>query len=239
MQGQYDKAYIMPSGQVATIWADGTDELFSDVTQDWKGDKWIYTYNNFDPTASLYWLAQTYCDPNHATDCWVTLAWDPDLPEVYPFMMQNDNYDDIFDYAWDTTCSGARSLSVLVSYNVRFGECGSGIWQNPQDLALEFSLLNEATFRGASMYELPIDASIASFSITGQDGVNAEMPIYGRFTGYVNSDLQMAMPMTPNWEYQARWLNNFVENHGQYMQIDMTYGSLNAQFQINATDAGF
>jgi hypothetical protein len=123
---------------------------------------------------------------------------------------------------------------VLVSYNVRIGECGSGIWASPQDLALEFSLLNPTTFRGLAAYELPIDASIASFMVNG-----VEMPIYGRFTGYIDTKLRLAMPMTPNWDYQARRLNNHVENYGSYLQVDMTYGSLNAQFHLNATSAGF
>jgi hypothetical protein len=213
--------------------------LFTTVTQDWKGDQWLYTYNNFDSTASVMFLDNEYCDPNHLTECWVTLAWNPDLPDAYPHGEEMgggglNGVDDIFDYAWDTGCSGARSLSLLVSYGARNGECGSGIWQSPQDLALEFSLLNPTTFRGLPAYELPIDASIASFTVNGQD-----MPIYGRFTGYINTDLQLAVPMTPNWEYQARWLNNHVENHGAYLSVDMTYGSLNAQFHINATTAGF
>jgi hypothetical protein len=239
LHGQYDKALIEPSGMVGTIYSDGSDMLFSTVTQDWKADQWIYTYNNFDPTASVIFLDNTYCDPNHQTECWVTLAWNPDLPDAYPHGDEMGGpglnpVDDIFDYAFDTGCSGARSLSVLVSYNVRIGECGSGIWASPQDLALEFSLLNPTTFRGLAAYELPIDASIASFTVNG-----VEMPIYGRFTGYIDTELRLALPMTPNWDYQASWLNRHVENYGSYLQVDMTYGSLNAQFHLNATSAGF
>lgn len=240
MHGQYDKALIVATSQVATIWSDGSDELFTTVTQDWKGDQWLYTYNNFDPTASVLWIDNTYCDPNHQTECWVTLAWNPDLPDQYPHGEEMggpglNGVDDIFDYQFDTGCSGARSLSVLVSYGARNMECGSSLWSSsPQDFALEFSLLNPTTFRGIAAYELPIDASIASFTINGVD-----MPLYGRFTGYVDSDFRVAFPMTPNWDYQARWLNNHVENYGQYLQVDMTYGSLNAQFHLNATANGF
>ena len=40
MTGQYDLAFIITS-QVATIWDDGSDELFTLVSQDWKGDQWL------------------------------------------------------------------------------------------------------------------------------------------------------------------------------------------------------
>lgn len=61
--GMYDEAYIVPSFQVATIWNDGSDSTNSQVTQNWNGDQVINNYCNFDPTASLFFLDDTYCDP--------------------------------------------------------------------------------------------------------------------------------------------------------------------------------
>ncbi len=224
MQSFYDKAYIVPSGSVATIWDDGTDELYTQVTQDWKGDQWLYTYNNFDPTAAVTFLDQTYCDPVRQSNCALATAWNPDIAS-----------DDVFDYTYDTSCSGARSLSLLVSYTARNGECGSGLWTDRQAAAFEFSQLEKTNFRGHEYYSLPIDNSVASFSLTGGDGAQGVMPVFGRFNGYIDSKLRTAFPMTPNAKFQLRWLDNWVNAHGNNIDVDATYGSLTANFKLHVT----
>lgn len=235
MDSFYDQAYIIPSGQVATIYADGSDELFSTVFQDNRGDQWIYTYNNFDASGVVNFLDQTYCDPTRM-GCAITTAWNPDYPEAYPHGDQSNTIDDPFDYTFDTSCSGARSLSLLLSMGSRIGECGSGVWADPQAAAYEFSLLEKAEYRGVAVYELPIDSSVASFSLTSHDNsVSEEMPIYGRFTSYLDSELRLAVPVTPNMQYQKRALEQFIGANGNRIQIDMTYGSLTAQFNVEAT----
>lgn len=238
MTGQYDEAYLIPSGQTATLWDDGSDELYTQVVQDWKGDQWLYTYNNFDASGVINFLAQTYCDPTRQDNCRITSAWNPDLPNAYPHGDQGagyNNVDDVFDYIWDQSCAGSRSLSLLVSYSSRLGECGSGIMSDRQGAALEFSNLERVNFRGKDYYHLPIDSSVASFSVTGQDGATSPMPIFGRFNGYVDESLRLAIPVTPNAKYQLRWVGNWVANHGSYMNVDMTYGALTSNFRINVT----
>jgi hypothetical protein len=238
MSGQYDEAYIVPSGQVATIWSDGSDELYTLVVQDWKADQWLYTYNNFDASGALNFLAQTYCDPTRQDNCRIASAWNPDLPTLYPHGDQGagyNNVDDPFDYVADFNCNGARSLSLLVSYTSRIGECGSGVWADKQGAALEFSNLERVNFRGKEYYHLPIDSSVASFSVRGQDGATSPMPIYGRFNGYIDEQLRLAIPVTPNAKYQLRWLGNWVNNHGSYLDMDLTYGALTANFKVNVT----
>lgn len=230
----YDKAYIIPSGQIATLWADGSDELYTLVAQDWKGDQWLYTYNNFDPSSAFNFLEQTYCDPTRQSNCAAVVAWNPDLPG-YPYGSGNE-VDDVFDYVWDTSCSGARSLSLLVSYSSRpLGECGSGIWADKQAAYYEFANLETVNFRGNQYYHLPIDNSVASFSLTGQDGATGTMPVFGRFNAYIDSKLRMALPVTPNAQFQLRWINNWVASHGNYIDMDVTYGSLTANFKVNVT----
>lgn len=224
LQSFYDKAYIIPSSQVATIWSDGTDELYTEVTQDWKGDQWLYTYDNFDPTATVEFLNQTYCDPVRQTNCALATAWNPDTAD-----------DQMFDYTYDTTCAGARSLSLLVSYSSRIGECGSGIWADKQGAAYEFSNLNVVTFRGKNFYHLPIDSSVASFAVRGQDGAQQTMPIFGRFNAYVDNSFRTAVPITPNAKYQLNWLSNWVAAHGHSLDVNLTYGSLNSNFKVNVT----
>lgn len=227
MTGQYDHAYIIPSSSVATIWSDGSDELNTYVAQDWKGDQWLKTYNNFDASGALNFLDQTYCDPVRQGACAVVTAWNPDVAG-----------DDPFDYTFDTSCSGARSLSLLLGVSSRIGECGSGVMADKQGAAYEFSNLETVSFRGKSVYHLPIDNSIASFTLTGADGAVAGMPIYGRFNAYIDQRLRTMLMASPNARYNMRWMSNFATSHGSAMNVALTYGSLNADYSINVRLSG-
>ncbi len=222
MRSFYDKAYVVPSGQLRTIWDDGTDELYSQVTQDWKGDQWLYTFNNFDPTGEVVFLDQTYCDPVRQPVCPMAVSWNPDLPT-----------DDVFDYVYYTDCSGARDISLLVSYTARLGECGSGLWSDRPAAALEFSRLERASFRGREWYHLPVDAGVASFTLRADaDGTTGVMPVYGRFNGYLDERLRLALPVTPNAKHQLRWLQAWTAAHGDRVRLEATYGSLTASFHL-------
>jgi hypothetical protein len=233
MTGQYDLAYIVTS-QVATIWDDGSDELFTLVSQDWKGDQWLKTYNNYDPSGLINFLDQTYCDPTFDSSfCAIATAWNPDLPNAYPHGDQGagyNNVDDPFDYVLDLNCNGARSLSLLVSYTSRYGECGSSVWADRQGAAYEFSLLEKVNFRGQSVYHIPVDSTVATFTVNG-----ADMPVYGRFNMYMNDKLQVAFPVTPNARYQLNAIDRVIQRDGHFLDVNMTYGSLNANFKVNVT----
>jgi hypothetical protein len=235
LDGQYDQAYVIPSGQVATIWDDGSDELFTLVAQDWKGDQWLYTYNNFDPTNTVTFLDQTYCDPNHAEDCFIVKSWNPDYPDAYPWNGQDSSNesDDPFDGIQDEDCQGYRSLSALLDMGSRIGECGSGIMEDQQNAAFEFSLLEKTTYRGQEVYSVPVDSTIASFTVTGTDDYVSEMPIYGSYEGYLDNDLRLAVPMTPNMEYQMDWLRSFTANHGTALRVSVQYGSVTADYKLH------
>ena len=238
MQSFYDQAYIIPSGSVATIWTDGSDELYTEVTQDWKGDQWLKTYNNFDASGVINFLDQTYCDPVRQDNCAIATSWNPDLPNAYPHGDQAagyNNVDDPFDYTADTTCTGYRSLSLLLSMSSRLGECGSGIFADKQAAAYEFSTLEKVNFRGKDYYHLPIDSSVASFAVTGQDGASTTMPIFGRFNGYIDEHMRTVIPVTPNAKFQLRWLGNWTAAHGSQINMNMTYGSMNVNFKVNVT----
>jgi hypothetical protein len=234
LDGQYDQAYVVPTFQGATIWSDGTDELFTLVSQDWKGDQWLYTYNNFDPTGEVIFLDQLYCDPNHQEDCWIAKSWNPDYPDRYPWNGEDagNETDDPFDAIYDTDCSGYRSLVFFVSYSVRSGECGSGIMSDPQGAAHEFALLEETTFRGRTVYSVPFDSQSARVIVTAADGHAEQMPIYGSFEAYLDQDLRMVLPVTPNLEYQQRWIERFADEHGAALRVNLLYGSLDADFKL-------
>lgn len=233
LDGQYDQAYIVPTSQVATIWDDGTDELYTLVAQDWKGDQWLYTYDNYDPTGAVMLLDQTYCDPNHGDDCFIVKSWNPDYPNAYPWNGQDSSNeaDDPFDGVENPDCQGYRSLSMLLEQGTRLMECGSGIMDDRQNAYFEYSLLEKTTFRGREVYSLPVDANIAELTVRGVDDFAAQMPIYGRYEFYLDQDLRLAVPMTPNMEYQQDWLQSFTEQHGDALRLQLRYGSLQAQYR--------
>jgi hypothetical protein len=232
----YDKAYIIPTGQFVTIYDDGSDELFNVLTQDWRGDQWIYQYNNFDPTATVLFLDQTYCDPTRQTLCSPAIAWNPDLPEAYPFGSSPINgTDDPFDWIYDESCSGARSISLLLSQGTRFGECGSGMWSDKQAVAAEFADLEPTTLHGRSFYALPFDASNARIRVHSlRDDVSANMPIYGRYQAYVDERFRFALRATPNAKYQARWVESWTSEHGPWSDVEVTYRGVSFEVSVEA-----
>ena len=232
----YDKAYIIPSGQIASIYDDGSDELFTEVVQNWQGDQWLYTFNNFDPTATVLFLEQTYCDPTRQSDCAAVTAWNPDLPEAYSYGSGPINEtDDPFDYTMDDSCSGARSVSLLLSRSSRIGECGSGIWADKQAAAAEFANLDVTSFRGLDVYSLPVDGRNTSVRVNAhQDGASTVVPIFGRFQGYVDQELRVIVPVTPNAKYQAKWFANWVASHGSANELEVVYNGLSTTFDVNA-----
>jgi hypothetical protein len=228
--GQYEQAYIIPTGQVATIWDDGSDETYTLVQQDWTGDQWLRTYNNFDPTASVIFLGQTYCDPTRQSDCEESVSWNPNLPSCE----NRDNphpCDDIFDYTVDYStsgCSGARSLCVAIAASSRIGECGSGLARDRQGLAAEFTQLASTTFRNRPAYALPMDSNVMSVRLTARDGASALMPIFGRYEAYLDEQLRFMTQVSSNVRYQIRWVQNWTRAHGSEADMLVTYGSFQA-----------
>lgn len=235
LTGQYEQAYIIPSSTVATIWSDGSDEFYSLVSQDWKGDQWLYTYNNFDPSGTMLFLDQTYCDPVRQSDCAILTSWNPDLPNAYPHGSEgagSNLVDDPFDYIFNPSCSGARSLCFLSAVNTRIGECGSGLLADRQGAYQEISTLDRTNFRGRNVYHLPLNNSLASFNLTGEDGSTTLAPIYGQFNLYLDERLRTIAPVTPNARYQLRWLDSYAKTHGNVIDVGVTYGAMNANFKI-------
>ena len=237
----YDKAYIIPSGQVATIYADGSDELFTQVAQTWTGDQMLYTFNNFDPSGAINFLDQTYCDSTRQSDCALAVADNPDLPEAYSYGSSPINgTDDPFDYTFDASCSGARSLSLLLSVGSRIGECGSGIWADKQAAFAEFAELDVVTFQGNEYFSLPLNGRNTSITISSHmDGSVSNMPIYGQFQGYVDNSLRLALPVTPNAKYQMKWFANWIANHGPENEIALTFNGLQATFDVHGNAVAF
>jgi hypothetical protein len=235
LESFYDKAYIIPSGQVATIYDDGSDELFTEVAQDWKGDQWLYTFNNFDPTATVLFLDQTYCDPTRQTDCAAVVAWNPDLPEAYSYGSSPINEtDDPFDSTVNDDCSGARSFSVSVSYGSRIGECGSGIWTDKQAAAREFADLPLESFRGTLYPTINVDNRNTLIELTAiKDGATDRMPVYGSYKGFIDEHMRLILPVTPNARFNLRWLSAWTGAHGADNEVNVVYNGLDTNFTVS------
>lgn len=215
------KAYQIPSGQTATLWNDGSDELFSMIYQNQYGDQKIYTFNNFDPTGAVNFLDQTYCDWRYEGPE-VVRAWNP----------VNSVMDDIFDYEFFTDASGARSLSLLVSYSSRLGECGDRLFfGRGQEMAAEFANLATTTWRGQTAYIVPVNAENTAVTLTTAS-TSVSMPIYGQYNGFLNDKMQLAVPMTPNARHQLRWLAGFVAENGSRASASLNYGSLSTSIDL-------
>lgn len=216
------KAYIVPTSSVATLYADGSDELFSMVFQSQYGDQKIYTFNNFDPTGTVLFLDQTYCDWRYE-GCEIVRATNP----------ANNAIDQPFDYEFFPNCSGARSLSMLATFSTRIGECGDGLFMaHKQDLFTEFANLPTTSWRGETAYLVPISAANTAITLTGHRGLTESVPVYGSFSAVVTENLQLVVPMTPNARHQLRWLADYAAANGTVSDMAVTYGSLSASIQL-------
>lgn len=206
------KAYVFQSAQAATVYPDGSDELFVLVYQNQYGDQSLYTFNNYDPTGATVFLDQTYCDWKFE-DCEVVRAWNP---------VQND---DDFDYEFFEDCSGARSVGLLIAYGTRFGECGDRrpIGGDLQEAFSVFSDLGKTTWRGAPAYHLPFDATNTTVTLESGAGAVESMPIFGNFDVILTDELQLAVPMTPNARHQLNWLRGWVDRHGAGARLTYDY----------------
>jgi hypothetical protein len=232
--GQYEAAYIVPSGTFAIVWDDGSDELFTLVSQDWNGDQRLDTYDNFDPTASVLYLDQLYCDPVFGAGCAAFRALNPNLPDWWgqPHEPAPPGFDNVFDYEAFPECNGFRSMEWIASCDSRIGECGSGIFADKQALAYEFSQLARTTWRGAPAYQLALDDSLTTVRWIDGTGDSSIMPLLGRFNLYLDERLRAAFPVSPNLRYELLWIQRWVAEHGPIARVEITYGSLVAAYRI-------
>jgi hypothetical protein len=72
--------------------------------------------------------------------------------------------------------------------------------------------------------------SVASFALNGTD-----FPIYGRFNFYLNDRLQLLLPVTANARHQLEALDRVVQRDGHFLDVDVTYGPLTANFKVTVT----
>ena len=222
------KAYIVPSFPVATAWTDGTDEMFSMAYQNQYGDQKLYTFNNFDPTASVLFLDQTYCDWKYE-GCAAAISWNP---------IQNDEVFDYEKYA-DHDCSGARSLCYFATYTARIGECGDAFgYRDPQAFFREFSQLQTSTWRGERAYLVPIDSTRADITLIADDGTRWSAPILGKHTLIATDRLQFVLPMTPATRHTIQWARQWADEHGERARAELRYGGIEVEVEMRLRPEG-
>jgi hypothetical protein len=108
------KARIL-SGQVASTYADGSDNCQWYVDQKANGDRTLTNYNYFTPPDALSpFVSDLFCTPEW-NGCSMVTADDPQLNDV-----------DIFDFSFNANCDGVRSLYYVLSTTRYYGECGRG-----------------------------------------------------------------------------------------------------------------
>ncbi len=161
------KAHIRYGFQAVTIWPDGTDELLSFVDQAADGTATLTTYNNFSTGTEPAFHADLYCNASWS-GCSI-------------FTAPDDNDGNLFDGRFNPNCSGARSLSILVSTGRYYGECGSqeAKLRIDEKIALLDSAVSAKAFgRDGLLWSL--NSSNTSIRVRNlSTGLTVGLPLYG------------------------------------------------------------
>lgn len=222
-------AYLVPTGQVATTGADGSDELINLVYQSGFGDQRLSTKNNFDPTASVLFVDQQYCDWRFL-DCHIAQSWNP-----------ASGPDDPFDYEGFTDCAGFDSLSLLVDQSAsRIGECGDRFWShqdlaNNQNWADLFASLPTTTWRGDPAYVVNMNAAKMAITLNGE----VNMPIVGNSVGFMDEEMRFVLPLNGQHRIMLQYMRTFIDQNGPAMEATISYdGVETTPFQIYGVQGG-
>ncbi len=192
---------------LGVVWSDGVDELFSHVDQKSDGTATLTTYNNFssDP---IVLHADIYCNPDW-NGCSI-------------FTAPDNNDANIFDGTLNPNCSGARSLSTLLSTTRYYGECG----RERLSLQDRIALLNMGRLGSAhGMEGLFYTATPQNLTVQVSNGAGSQiLPFSGSldlavFTGRTGS-LDLQNPLLRN---SADSLLQFIESTGDD-RIEFTLG---------------
>lgn len=172
------KAYIRQSSQIATIQPDGTDNLMWFVDQKANGDRVLTTYNFHRSGSESPFKDDLYCSPDW-TGCAVNTSQDPQTGDT-----------SIFDYKANFNCSGARSLSLLISTSRYYGECGRA---KADRMTTALSLANQMTpvqMNGSTWLKGTLDSTNATWVLDNHNGATAAFSPAGSINVFVNAPLR-------------------------------------------------
>jgi hypothetical protein len=217
------KAKLIPSAQIATIWSDGTDELFSMVDQKANGDRTITTYNNFSTGGDPTFSDDLYCNPDWQ-GCAIVTAPDPEVGDA-----------DIFDGSANANCLGFRSLSVSLSTSRYYGECGRA----RLDLSDRLSLANMgrlATVNGKEGLLYDLNRNNFSMIVDNNAGVATALPITGDYSVFFSTmgRGQMLVDLTnPLGANVGRAFSDFLRTYGtSETDVTITYNGISTTFEV-------
>lgn len=160
------KALIRQSSLVATQWPDGTDVSVCFVDQRANGDRTLTTYNNFSTGDDPIFQSDLYCSPDRQ-GCAIFTSDDPEVGDI-----------DIFDYSFNTECSGARSISDLISTSRYYGECGRLVPSLEDRLSLLYQA-QHATWRGVEALSWSVSPANLTIVLDNLEGGRARIPLTG------------------------------------------------------------
>lgn len=216
------------SAQVATIWPDGSDELFTMVDQKTNGDRTLTTYNNFSTGGDPTFLDDFYCNPDWQ-GCAIYTAPDPEVGD-----------DDIFDGSANANCFGARSLSVRLSTSRYYGECGRA----KIGLSDRISLMNMgrlSTQFGSEGLMFDFNRNNFTAILDNNAGVASSLPITGDYGMFVNFDgkgriaLDFSNPLAAN---VGRSLADFVRTYGTgHSTLTVSYNGISSSFEMGGMES--
>jgi hypothetical protein len=212
----------LTSAQVATIWPDGTDELFSMVDQKSNGDRTLTTYNNFSTGDDPTFLDDFYCNPDWQ-GCSIFTAPDPEVGDADPF-----------DGTTNVNCFGARSLSVLLSTTRYYGECGRAKISLSDRLAM-MNMGRIASRAGGEGLLFDINRNNTTLVVDNNAGVATSLPLTGDYNMFamVGGKKRLALDMTnPLAANVGRAFADFLRTYGtNNTTITVTYNGISTSWQ--------
>jgi hypothetical protein len=217
------KAHIKETSQIATIWPDGTDELINFVDQKSDATATLTTYNNFSTGSEPTFHDDLYCNPDW-NGCSVFTADDNNGPVL-------------FDGSSNPNCSGARSLSLLLSTGRYYGECGRNAakWSMDDKIqALSSGIEAEAFGRRGLLWNVRSgDANITARNL--ETGMSFVVPTFGsEFDHFFSESGNVSF----TWLDHAM-IGQAVLNFAGMLEQELSSDGMEITVSINGVDSTF
>lgn len=196
------KAYIKPSSQIAFIYPDGTDNETWWVNQATNGDRVLDTINFHRALTESPFKDDLYCSPDW-TGCSVVTCQDPET---------NDT--NIFDYKFNTQCSGARSLVYLFSTSRYYGECGRTKADRMTTMLNLMNQMTPVTINGNTWLHGVVNSTNFTTILDNNNGATAAFSPAGDINVYVNARHQAKVDLTnPVLRQSFQQVRSWVNGH--------------------------
>lgn len=216
------KAMILDCWGAATIWPDGTDQLFTMVDQKANGDRTLTTYNNFSTEDDPTFYYSQYCNPDWQ-GCSIITAPDPEVGD-----------DDLWDYRANANCFGFRSFSIAYSTSRYYGECGRAAMTLQDRIALlNMGRIAERWGQEGLLYDLNGDS--LTVLVDDGEGLRRTLRFSGEAEAFVVAPgrrfvLDARHPLLGNL---GRDYADFLRDHrGGSTRLTVTYNGISKDFLL-------